>query len=279
MKRSQPGLVPDDLRGVWVRTLLQTDTESPTPGSDRTSWVRWLQTSLWHADLRVPVDALADRPHRPLSQLNGAQLAHLAAQQGFAGTTTVEALPEGEVCRWHRVCDVQPPALTPDAGFLLFETPDRLIELGVHADYTEVWERLPGSTGRYMALAGLDATGQDDGRRLLLAGDCLMAVRPRRAAWPKGMPPGSTLAEVLLSQPERATEWLDTDIAFGRLAEGRWLIERASLPEREGQRLTLSVQRVRVDGEPGLGLAEVELGGERQAWQVLEWSLSGDTLA
>lgn len=53
--------VPADLRGVWVRTLLQTETLAEhvgAPPSDTTTWVRWLQTSRWHADLRVPQRAL-----------------------------------------------------------------------------------------------------------------------------------------------------------------------------------------------------------------------------
>jgi hypothetical protein len=276
MKASEPGTVPADLRGVWERTLLQTDTEAIPPTSDTTTWVRWLQTSLWHGDLRVPEVALAGREVKPLRELSAAQLAALAEQQGFCGLTAVEALPEGEVCNWLRRFDLQPPGSHPDAGFLVFETPDRLIELGVHQDYTEVWQRLPDSTGRFMTLAGLDAQSRDDGRRLLLAGTWLMLMRPRVAGWPAGMPDGTTLAELMLVQPERAPDWLDMEISFGRFDAGLWCIERSSLPEREGLCLPL---RVRCDQAAPVTRAQVALAGHEGPWRVVEWGIQGAELA
>ena len=42
---------------------------------------------------------------------------------------------------------------------MVFETPDRVIERGVHGNYLEVWERLPASVGRRIALAAIDAQG------------------------------------------------------------------------------------------------------------------------
>ena len=68
--------IPDDFRGVWQRTLLQTDTEAThPPASDSSSWVRWMQTSLWHGDLRIPESARQGRQPRPLSALAADQLA------------------------------------------------------------------------------------------------------------------------------------------------------------------------------------------------------------
>lgn len=268
--------VPDDLRGVWVRTLLQTDTLAEhvgAPPSDTTSWVRWLQTGRWHADLRVPRRALQGRTAVPLAAQSPAQLALLAEQQGFVGVTQVDTQPTGEVCTWLRAHDFQPPSLQPDAGWLLFERPDRLIEVGIHADYNEVWERLPGSDGRFVALAGLDVDGQDDGRRLLLAGRYLMRVRPRRASWPRGMPPGMTLVEALLHQPERALDWLDFEIAFGTFDGTVWRVERATLPVLEDRVLPCTLHRL--DARVACVSLPVEPGGaaapEPEAWQVLEW--------
>jgi len=71
--------VPDRYRGVWVRTLLTTPKSR-----DDTTFVRWLQTSRWHADLRVPPGTGTDR---------------LARQQGFCGVTTVNVDDAAEVCR------------------------------------------------------------------------------------------------------------------------------------------------------------------------------------
>lgn len=266
--------VPDDLRGVWQRTLLQTDTDTSTPPpSDSSSWVRWLQTSAWHGDLRVTQQALSDRVARPLAELSPPQLAVLAQQQGFAGITQFEALPEGQICTWLRRIDYQPPGLQPDAGWMMFEQADRLVEIGVHADYNEVWARLPDSVGRYVALAGLGDDGQDNGVRLLIAGVYMMLVRPRRQRWPRGMTPGYTLSDVMLTFPEQALSWLDCEISFGRLQQGLWHVERSTLPEREGQRWPLSLHRV------DQARACLRLAERSTDWQVLEWTCDTDSLS
>lgn len=274
-----PPPVPDDLRGVWRRTVLQTGTDSDQSILvDDRSWVHWLQTSLWHADLRVPPSAMAEREPRPLNQLSPVQRAALAAQQGFAGITQLDSLPEGLVCNWLRRVDYQPPALQPDAGWLLFDRPDRLIEIGVHECYNEIWERLPDSVGRFVALAELGPGERDTGVRMLVAGHYMMVVRPRAVRWPRGMNPGYTLTDVLLHSPEQALDWLACEVSFGRVSQGQWLIERSTLPEREGQTWVWSVQRLDdrrahvqhvLYGGPGAGCA---------VWQVLEWSCDATQL-
>ena len=109
--------VPAAYRGVWQRTLLETPE-----GRDTSTQVHWLQTDGWHADLRVPqgVD--------PATPAGRAQL------QGFCGLTRITPGAGGQpdVCTWHRRWDVQPPRSTPDAGYMVFETPERVIETGVH---------------------------------------------------------------------------------------------------------------------------------------------------
>ncbi len=265
--------VPDDVRGVWRRTLLQTGTDADQPPQeDDSSWVRWMQTSLWHADLRVPQSALEGREALPLGQLSPVQLAALAAQQGFAGITQLDNLPEGQICNWLRRTDYQPPALQPDAGWLVFDRPDRLIEIGVHDSYNEIWERLPDSVGRFLALAELAQGGRDTGARILVAGDYMMAVRPRAARWPRGMNPGYTLTDVLLHSPDQALDWLACEVSFGRFGQGQWVIERSTLPEREGQVLGWGVQRVDEHH------AQVQQGAAATAWQILEWSCDTDQL-
>jgi hypothetical protein len=266
--------IPDDFRGVWQRTLLQTDTDAATPPpSDCSSWVRWLQTSQWHGDLRIPASALLGRQAAPLSALPAARLAALAGQQAFVGITRCEALPEGQVCTWLRRIDFQPPGQQPDAGWMMFDRPDRLIEVGVHDDYNEIWERLPDSTGRYIVLSGRGAQGDDDGRRLLIAGCYMMTARPRQARWPRGMRPGDTLTDVMLRFPEQAPDWLDCDIAFGRLEQGQWHIEHATLPAREGQRVAFTLHR---QGEHIALLTLADFSGH---WHVLEWSCEDTVIA
>ena len=242
--------VPAAYHGVWARTLL----ESPE-GRDTTTWVRWLQTGLWHGDLRVPAEAARDTPDG------------LALQQGFGGTTAITrpdpALPE--ICTWQRTIDFQPPRSTPDAGHMVFETPDRVIETGVHGRYLEVWERLPASLGRRIALARLDAGGQPTAERLLVAGVYGLHLRPRAAAWPADLVPDETLGDVLQRRPAQAAALLDFTIGFGTLAHGVWTVERATRPALEGQTLPCALHRV------DTARARVERGPLAGNWQLLEW--------
>ena len=242
--------VPARYHGVWARTLLETPD-----GRDTTTWVRWLQTSLWHGDLRVPADVARDTPEGR------------AQVQGFAGTTTITrpdpARPE--VCTWRRYTDVQPPRSTPDEGHMVFETPDRVIETGIHGTYLEVWERLPGSTGRRIALARLGAGGEPTAERLLVAGVFLMHHRPRQAPWPADLLPDETLANVLQRHPSQAGALLNLDITFGRLEHGVWTVERAAAPAMEARELPCALHRL------DAARARVERGPLAGDWQVLEW--------
>jgi len=243
---------PIDARyhGVWARTLLDTpDTH------DTTTWVRWLQTGLWHGDLRVPADQDRSTPEGR------------ALQQGFGGTTAITRpdplMPE--VCTWQRTIDFQPPRSTPDAGFMRFETPERVVETGVHGVYLEVWERLPGSVGQRIALAALDAAGQPTAERLLVSGQYLMHLLPRSAPWPAGTQPDDTLATLVQRHPEQAQALLDFEIAFGTWIDGVWAVERATLPALEGQRVPLAMRA------NGAALATVKAQGLPASWQALEW--------
>jgi hypothetical protein len=229
--------VPERYRGVWRRTLLETPQ-----GSDTTTWVHWLQTARWHADLRVPAAADVGRSSVALDLMSPAQRFVLAPQQGFFGRTEIQPQLPLDVCTWHRRLDLQPPGLTPDAGWMEFQGDDRVIETGVHGVYREVWERVPGSTGRTLVLADTEAPpgGEDEVLAtarafLLLAGECLMRVRPRCVGWPSGTVPGDTLTLLLARHPALATELLDFEISYGRLRDGVWHIERSSLPEFEGR--------------------------------------------
>lgn len=230
--------VPACYRGVWQRTLLQT-----ADSVDDSTWVRWLQLGRWHADLRIPhaarVGAVAAQGGPSREQTP----AQLRLQQGFAGITQVNTGVGGEICTWHRLVDYQPPGTSPDAGHMSFETAERVIEIGVHGAYREVWERLEGSTGRSIALAEPARADGEAPVRLFLAGRYLMRVQPRPWVW----------------QP-------DFEISFGELDAGSWRIERSTRPELEGRRLAMQLERtgldeacMAVDGRPG------------QPWRILEW--------
>lgn len=186
-------------RGVWRRTLLETPQ-----GQDTTTAVHWLQTDGWHADLRVPAGREANTP------------ANRVHWQGFFGITRIEQRADGfpPVCTWQRHWDVQPPRSTPDAGTVVFDTPERLIEYGVHGHYLEVWERLPASHGPCRAEQEIDATGKPTGRCRFTAGAYTILVRPRQAAWPPATAPDLTLADVVQAHPAQAASLLDFDIRF-----------------------------------------------------------------
>ncbi|MFM6986569.1 MAG: hypothetical protein ACKOXQ_08090 [Hydrogenophaga sp.] len=191
--------VPAAYRGVWQRTLLETPG-----GRDTSTQVHWLQTEGWHADLRVPAGA---DPATPEGR---------TALQGFYGLTRITPGRPGQpdVCTWHRHWDVQPPRSAPDAGAMVFQSPERVIETGVHGHYLEVWERLPGSTGPYAAQAAVDARGRPTGVMRFVAGRYAITVRPRPVPWPTDLRPDETLAEVLQRHPDAAPGLLDFGLVF-----------------------------------------------------------------
>jgi hypothetical protein len=238
--------VPERYRGVWRRTMLETPE-----GSDTTTWVHWLQAARWHADLRVPAEAEVGRSAIGLATMSAEQCLALAQQKGFFGRTEVQAQVPRDVCIWHRRFDLQPAGPAPDAGWMEFESDDRVIETGVHGVYREVWERVPGSTGRTLVLADTDAQPGDEAGALataraflLLAGGCLMRVRPHRLGWPLGTAPGDTLSLLLARHPASAPALLDFEISYGQLRDGVWRIERSSLPEFEGRTEAMHWQRL-----------------------------------
>jgi hypothetical protein len=207
--------VPERYHGVWARTLLETPA-----GRDTTTFVRWLQTEHWHADLRIPLTARA-----------GEGAGDLALQQGFCGITTVEQQAGREVCTWQRRLDFQPPGLTPDAGYIEFDGTERLVETGVHGSYLEVWERLPGSAG---PVAMLEFIGDDGCRsRWLRAGAWAMRIRPRALGWPADTRAGESLAELVQRHPAARAGLLDFEISFGPLRDTPaglyWQIEQSTL--------------------------------------------------
>jgi hypothetical protein len=242
--------VPKRYQGVWARTLLETPE-----GRDTTTWVRWLQTGLWHGDLRVPPQADRRSP------------AGRAEQQGFGGITLITQPDpaQPETCTWQRQIDLQPPRSTPDAGHMTFESSELVHETGIHGTYFEVWERLPGSLGRRIALAGLDPTGKTTADRLLVAGRYLMHLRPRSTAWPTDTAPDDTMVDVLARHPQRVDAVLDFEISFGSLEHGVWTIERSTLPALEAttQRCALTLQ------DEHTALVQSDRLAVR--WRVLEW--------
>jgi hypothetical protein len=255
----QTSPVPSRYRGVWRRSLLKAGEVH-----DVDSLVYWMQTSRWHADIRIP----ASRPDfthvRSLHDCDRAQLCWLASQQGFAGVTEVDAASGTEICRWHRVVDFQPPAATPDAGAMQFER-DRLVETGVHADYLEHWQRVPHTDAGFAVLqqrATAESSSNGKMRLLLIAGRQVMHVRSRSYAWPGDVLPSGNM-RALDDQTLRAM--LDFEISFGvRTAKG-WQITHSTLPWLEGRGIEVLLV------PPRSKLVELAWSSDWSQWEVLEW--------
>jgi hypothetical protein len=209
--------VPPSYWGVWSRTLLQTPQQR-----DTSTFVRWMQLGRWHVDLRVPASDSA-----PL--------------QGFCGVTEVSQRPEGEVCTWRRLVDYEPPRATVDEGFMVFETPERVIETGIHSSYHEVWERLPGSLGQRIALAEPEQAEGNGGARIFVASHYLMRVRPCAPMGPQ------------------------FEISFGAWDGSHWTVEQSTLAALVGQRLPMALAATQPHS------AEVRQGDATSEWAVLEW--------
>lgn len=248
--------VPAHYLGVWQRRLLETPTLH-----DDTTQVFWLQTALWHADLRIP----ANRPDfgraSRLDQCSDAQLAWLATQQGFAGITQVQDTR----CTWQRHTDFQPDTGRRDIGLMTF-TGDRVIETGAEADYLEIWQHLPESRGACAALQLESEYGAPAQRPtwLLWAGDYFVYVRAR----PQSLPAAANLSRLIAeSSPSRnqLLDWLDFELSLGRRGGANpWRIERSTLPFREGKHIVQPDGLQRLDSRT---LFETEAG---RRWRILD---------
>ncbi len=214
--------VPPEYIGVWKRSLLRTPQLE-----DTTTQVYWMQTQSWHADIRVPAKRPTCADKSSLDQLTRDELLGLAKQQGFCGTTQVD----GDLCRWLRKYDYQPPNGTNDIGRIEFDTPDRLLEYGVEADYFEIWERLPGSGGANSTLR-LSAE-----RFLFTAGSFFMIVRPRGHT----LPSASDLVHLASGAGDAAFRpILDFEISFGHRAADTGQIVLSTLPWLQNSEILLA---------------------------------------
>lgn len=213
--------VPAEYLGLWKRTLLRSPTVI-----DTVSNVHWLQTPVWHSDLRIPVGRNALGTLTGLGAATPAQMRVLATQQGFAGITVVE----GDLCQWDRRVDFQPPSGYRDIGRIAFETPDRMLEYGVEQNYFEIWERVPGSVGDTGAWYREDAHAY-----LTRAGRYAMRVRPRRDRLLPALSLGA-LIEAQSDASARALVAFEISLAE-RDARGTWRVLHSTFPWLEGTSL------------------------------------------
>jgi hypothetical protein len=111
-----------------------------------------------------------------------------------------------------------------------------MVETGIHADYTEIWRRVPGGEGPLVAFVRKEGPGGV----LVIAGDHFLEVRGREG----DLPDGGTLAAVVerdlgAGRPDLARSRLAMRICHGQVARGQaaWEISLSTLPWLEGTSL------------------------------------------
>lgn len=145
-----------DLAGLWRRAWL-----SAPAVEDSSTRVYWAQAGADYVDLRIPAERPSLAGARALADLRPDMLALLMQAEGFAGQV---ALEDG-ICTWSREIDWHGARALPDAGKLAWDSAGGLLEVGVHAEYRELWMPVPTadpSARRYRAGEAL-AMVVDDG--------------------------------------------------------------------------------------------------------------------
>lgn len=209
----------EDVQGHWQRAWLKSPEVV-----DYDTCVHWMQCGSVYADVRIPADRPDIRGARALDELSPQTLSKLMEAEGFAGEITVE---DG-ICTWAREINWHGVPEAIDAGALEFDLRGGLREVGVHADYSELWHQM------------LDMP--DEGVRLTsAAGDVAFLVTVGvRFAFGIGRPDAAATAS--LRQALASGEMPDELGAhFGRLhALGHWerdtgVADLATNPLAEGQ--------------------------------------------
>lgn len=219
--------LPQHWQGLWHRTLLERRGAGSLT-NDRPAEVYWLQTPLWHADLRIPDDRPDFSGVTSLDGCNDDQLAFIAGQEGFCGVTRVE----GSICTWSRLFDLN-PGTALDVARMRFEHEDFIIETGIVEDYTEHWKRVPGSEPA-PGLPPADCALIDG--IFLQSGDWGVQVNPR-----EGAPDGIDLyCETAARGREHLLWQASLAISLCERTPAGWITRLSTHPWREGQALTVA---------------------------------------
>jgi hypothetical protein len=242
--------------GTWQRDWIRRHGGAP----DARVAVRYVQTPSVFGDLRVPGDRPDVAPAASLAELDDAQLAALAHQNGFAGFTTVD----GANATWHHEIDFQPAGDGADIGRIEPAGPGHMFEHALDDSYIESWSALDrgsggtnGGSGGFLAVR-IERAGRVD-QLLAVAGDHFVYARAR----PVSLPPGDSLTELIArTHPPREAliAYLDCEISYGTTRG--WQVERSTLPWRQGQRLALA-DRIAIDAA---GHPAPRTPGDGEAW-------------
>jgi hypothetical protein len=220
----------ESLRGLWRRSLILW----PDGRRDTETDVAWLQGPSYYVDLRQPAGRPDFQGVAALRHMTKAQAEWAAGQEGFAGRLR----RDGAFFEWQRVLDFQAASGQPDAGRLEMQG-GILIEEGRYAKYVEHWHHDAGALTPCAALRLRDRSTGCEGV-LVRAGDTFMYARGRVEA----LPPGVSLTESVegAASLRAAQDLIDCEISIGRAGLAGWIIERSSLPFKEGLHLYPSVR-------------------------------------
>ncbi|MEY2342649.1 hypothetical protein AB4090_11140 [Acidithiobacillus sp. IBUN Pt1247-S3] len=221
--------VPAHYQGVWKRALLTA------PGlHDDTTLVFWMQTTRWHADLRIPANRPDCTSCTRLADCSRTQLLGLLQQEGFAGITTVHA----ETCEWQREFDYHPRGRLDRGRMLFSQCTEAVDEYGIDADYAERWERDPASERKGQVAHIADSTGTV---RWLRSGKRFMRVRPRAHGlkqtgdlWSRHHARKASIDDL--------RQLADFEISYGLIAGPQGCILHSTLPWLEWQHVDLPTQ-------------------------------------
>ena len=226
--------VPVTYQGLWRRTLL-----AMPEGRDVDSCVYWLQTELWHADLRVPAERPDFSQVQSLNQCTPVHLQWMLRQEGFAGITQVD----GERCEWHRRMDYRSDEFR-DIGDMRFRK-DFLEEFGVERQYIEQWQQEPLAFRRFSAKCMPSGAPR---QLLLRAGEFFMHVRPRNLSHEEARHLWA-LVDERSANPNDMRQLADFEISFGKQQDGELRILLSTLPWLESVVLPHSDEWLNLSGE------------------------------
>ena len=231
------GLLPElpaSWQGLWERTLL----ERYSPGtltSDRPARVFWLQTALWHADIRIPLERPDFSGTGSLEECDDQQLAFIAGQEAFCGVTRVE----GVICTWNRLFDLKPDTAL-DVARMEFKSDELIHETGIAESYLEHWSLVAGSRD-----SGPVEFRVARGTLWLRAGKWAVAVTPRGPA-----PAGIDIYTAVEDLPRDELFWrASLGVTLCENTGGEWIARLSTHPWLEGN--ILSAPQNASDPAPG----------------------------
>jgi hypothetical protein len=253
----------ETLGGLWSRSLI----EWPDGRRDTTTWVNWLQGPSFYIDLRQPEGRPSFESVGKLRDIEPAHFHWLASQEGFAG----ELHHDGGYFEWRREIDFQPKAIYSDQG-RLFMADGMMVEEGKDIPYIEHWHREPIEPAPVSALRLVDP---EDGTRgaFMRVGSLFMYARARKV----GVPEGRHLTECVAGAADiaAAQDLLDCEISQGAVTSVGWIVQRSSLPFREGKRIDPLLTR---DGQLVLQDQAADGAPILRHWSIVDAQGSFDAL-